>query len=83
MDADAGPGTVFHSNSRALRDFGKITTIRSGAAIAGLIYKSLVHRHKIVMPLLYLALGWVAVGALHPLRAAMAPERPSRWNKQP
>jgi len=46
-----------------------------GAAIAGLVYKSLVpHRHKIVMPLLYLALGWVAVIALGPLRAAMAPE---------
>jgi len=46
-----------------------------GAAIAGLVYKSLVpHRHKIVMPLLYLALGWVAVVALKPLRAAMVPE---------
>jgi hemolysin III len=46
-----------------------------GGALAGLIYKSLVpHRHKIVMPLLYLALGWVAVLALRPLRAAMPPD---------
>ena len=45
-----------------------------GGAIAGLIYKSLVpHKHKIVMPLLYLALGWVAVVALEPLRVAMPP----------
>ena len=44
-------------------------------AIAGLIYKGLVpHKHKIVMPLLYLALGWVAVVALKPLSEAMAPE---------
>lgn len=44
-------------------------------AIAGLIYKSLIpHKHKIVMPLLYLALGWVAIVALQPLRASMAPE---------
>ena len=46
-----------------------------GGSIAGLVYKSLVpHKHKIIMPLVYLALGWVAVLALKPLRAAMAPE---------
>jgi len=43
-----------------------------GCSVIGLIYKSLVpHRHKIVMPLLYLALGWVAIVALEPLRASL------------
>lgn len=45
-----------------------------GLAVVGLVYKSLApHKHKIVMPLLYLALGWVIVIALGPLRAAMPP----------
>jgi hemolysin III len=49
--------------------------IKWGGAITGLIYKSLFpHKHKIVMPLFYLALGWVAVIALKPLCAAMAPK---------
>ena len=46
-----------------------------GGSIAGLIYKSLFpHKLKILMPLLYLALGWVAVVALKPLRMELPPE---------
>ena len=44
-------------------------------AIFGLIYKSLApHKLKIVMPLLYLLLGWIIVVALKPLSASLSPD---------
>jgi len=46
-----------------------------GVATAGLVFKSFMpHRLRIVMPLLYLALGWLAVLVIVPLRAALSPD---------
>lgn len=46
-----------------------------GVSICGLVFKSIQpHRLRIVMPLLYLTLGWLGVLALRPLRAALSPE---------